>query len=61
MKKWVSLLKEHSEFSLGTKTKWELVRYIAKLEKNINRAIKLLDKASGSEVGKAIQILRGVK
>lgn len=55
------MLKEHSEFSLGTKTKWELVRYIAKLEKNINRAIKLLDKASGSEVGKAIQILRGVK
>ena len=43
------ILKEHSEFSLGTKTKWELIRYIAKLEKNINRAIKLLDKMSGIE------------
>lgn len=54
-------MKEHSELTLAAKTKWELVKYIAKLEKNINRAIKKLDKVSGTEVGKAIQILRGDK
>ena len=54
-------IKEHSEFTLANKTKWELVKYIAKLEKNINKAIRKLDKLSGVEIGKAIQILRGDK
>lgn len=54
-------IKEHTEFTLGSKTKWELVNYIVKLEKNINKAIRKLDKLSGVEIGKAIQILRGDK
>jgi len=53
------IIKEHSEFTLNTKTKWDLVRYIVKLEKTINRAIKRLDNVSDKDVRAAIKILRG--
>lgn len=54
-------MKEHTELTLGSYKKWDLVRYIVKLEKRINRAIKRLDKMNGVEIGKTIQILRGDK
>ena len=54
-------IKEHSEFTLSAKTKWELVRYASELEKAINRAIKRLDNVSNEDVRKAIKILRGEK
>lgn len=54
-------MKEHSPFSLNNKTKYELVRYIAKLEENINKAIKKLDTVSDPAVRAAIRILRGEK
>lgn len=52
-------MNEHTEFSLVNRNKWELIRYIVKLEKNINRAIKKLDCVSDENVRKAIKILRG--
>ena len=52
-------MKEHSPFSLNVKTKYELIRYIVKLEENINRAIKKLDNVSNEDVRKAIKYLRG--
>ena len=52
-------MKEHSPFSLNNKTKYELVRYIVKLEENINKAIKKLDTVSDPAVRAAIKILRG--
>lgn len=54
-------MKEHSPFSLNNKTKYELVRYIVKLEENINKAIKKLDTVSDPAVRTAIRILRGEK
>lgn len=54
-------MKEHSPFSLNKKTKYELVRYIVKLEENINKAIKRLDTVSDSAVRAAIKILKGEK
>lgn len=52
-------MKEHSPFSLNNKTKYELVRYIVKLEENINKAIKRLDNVSDPAVRAAIRILKG--
>ena len=52
-------MKEHSPFSLNNKTKYELVRYIVELEQRINRAIKILDEATGKEAARAIQTLKG--
>ena len=52
-------MKEHSPFSLNNKTKYELVRYIVKLEENINKAIKKLDTVSDPAVRAAIKILKG--
>lgn len=57
----VFLIKEHTEFTLNNLKKWDLIRYVVSLEKRINRAIKRLDKLSGIEIGKTIQILRGDK
>ena len=54
-------MKEHSPFSLNNKTKYELVRYIVKLEENINKAIKKLDTVSEPAVRTAIRILKGEK
>ena len=54
-------MKEHSPFSLNNKTKYELVRYAVELEQCINRAIKILDEATGKEAARAIQILKGEK
>lgn len=51
-------MKEYTEFTLLNQTKWELVNYIKGIAKNINKAIKILDKQEGIEIGKAIQILR---
>ena len=48
----------YSELTLVNRTKWELVNYIKGIEKNINKAIKILDKQEGKEIGKAIQLLR---
>lgn len=52
-------MKEHSPFSLNNKTKYELVRYIVKLEENTNKAIKKLDTVSDPAVRAAIKILKG--
>ena len=51
-------MKEYTEFTLLNKTKWELINYIKGIAKNINKAIKILDKQEGIEIGKAIQLLR---
>lgn len=51
-------MKEYTEFTLLNQTKWELVNYIKGIAKNINKAIKILDKQEGIEIGKAIQLLR---
>lgn len=52
-------MKEHTEFSLYIHKKWELIRYIVKLEQTINKAIKKLDSVSDPAVRAAIKILRG--
>ena len=54
-------MKEHTELTLASYKKWDLVRYIVRLEKTINRAIKRLDNVSNEDVRKAIKILRGDK
>lgn len=36
-------MKEHTELTLSAYKKWDLVRYIVKLEKIINNIIKKLD------------------
>lgn len=54
-------IKEHSEFTLGNKTKWELVKELSELEKRINKALKRLDKLEGKEIWKIMQLLRGEK
>lgn len=51
-------MKESNEFSLSTKTKYELIKYIIKIEKTVNRAIKKLDNVSSPDVRNAIKILR---
>ena len=51
-------MKEYSELTLVNRTKWELVNYIEGITKNINKAIKILNKQEGKEIGKAIQLLR---
>lgn len=51
-------MKEYTEFTLADRTKWELINYIKGIAKNINKAIKILDKQEGVEIGKAIQLLR---
>ena len=51
-------MKEHTEFTLNCYKKWDLIRYIMKLENNINKAIKRLDNVSSPDVRKAIKILR---
>ena len=51
-------MKEYTEFALLNRTKWELINYIKGIAKNINKAIKILDKQEGVEIGKAIQLLR---
>ena len=51
-------MKEYSELTLVNRTKWELVNYIEGITKNINKAIKILDKQEGKEIGKAIKLLR---
>lgn len=51
-------MNEYTEFTLLNKTKWELINYIKGIAKNINKAIKILDKQEGVEIGKAIQLLR---
>lgn len=51
-------IKEHTELTLACYKKWDLVRYVVKLEKTINRAIKRLDSVSDPEVRSAIKILR---
>lgn len=55
------IIKEHTELTLSTMKKWDLVRYVAKLEKTINKAIIKLDNVSNEDVRKAIKILRGEK
>ena len=54
-------MKESNEFSLSTKTKYELIRYITKLEKKINKAIKLLEIMQDDEADMAIQALKDEK
>ena len=54
-------MKEHTEFTLNNLKKWELIRYIVKLEQTINKAIKKLDKVSDKDVRAAIKMLRGEK
>lgn len=51
-------MKEHSVFTLNTKTKYQLIRYIEELEQTINKAIKKLDNVSSPDVRNAIKILR---
>lgn len=51
-------MKEHTELTLNCYKKWDLIRYIMKLENNINKAIKRLDNVSSPDVRKAIKILR---
>lgn len=51
-------MKEYSEFTLVQKTKWELINYIKGIEKNVDKAIKILDRQEGVEIGKAIELLR---
>ena len=51
-------MKEHKELTLNCYKKWDLIRYIIKLENNINKAIKRLDNVSSPDVRKAIKILR---
>lgn len=51
-------MKEHSVFTLNTKTKYQLIRYIEELEQTINKAIKKLDNISSPDVRNAIKILR---
>lgn len=51
-------MKEHTEFTLTNFKKWDLIRYIIKLEKTINKAIKKLDNVSDKDVRAAINILR---
>lgn len=51
-------MKEHKELTLNCYKKWDLIRYIMKLENNINKAIKKLDNVSSPDVRKAIKILR---
>lgn len=43
-------MKEHTELTLSSMKKWDLVRYIIKLEKAINNIIKKLDDISVLEV-----------
>lgn len=43
-------MKEHTEFTLNSLKKWDLVRYAVKLEKIINNIIKKLDDISILEV-----------
>ena len=54
-------MKEHTEFTLNNLKKWDLIRYIVKLEKTINKAIKRLDSVSDPNVRAAIKMLRGEK
>ena len=54
-------MKEHTEFTLNNLKKWYLIRYVVKLEKTINRAIKRLDTVSDPAVRAAIKILKGEK
>ena len=54
-------MKIHTELTLSTYKKWDLIRYIKMLETNINKAIKKLDNVSDKDVRKAIRILRGDK
>lgn len=51
-------MKEHNVFTLNTKTKYQLIRYIEALEQAINKAIKKLDNVSSPDVRNAIKILR---
>ena len=51
-------MKEHKELTLNCYKKWDLIRYIMKLENNINKDIKRLDNVSSPDVRKAIKILR---
>ena len=51
-------MKEHTEFTLNNLKKWDLIRYVIKLEKTINKAIKRLDNVSDKDVRAAIKILR---
>ena len=51
-------MKEYSELTLVNRTKWELVNYIEGITKNINKAIKILNKQEGKEIGKAIKLLK---
>ena len=51
-------MKEHKELTLNCYKKCDLIRYIMKLENNINKAIKRLDNVSSPDVRKAIKILR---
>jgi len=52
-------MKEDNPFSLNNKTKYELIKYIIKIEKTVNRAIKKLDTVSDPAVRAAIKILKG--
>ena len=54
-------IKEHTELTLSTMKKWDLIRYVCKLERTINKAIIKLDNVSNEDVRKAIKILRGEK
>lgn len=54
-------MKEHTELTLARYKKWDLVRYVVKLEETINKAIKRLDNVSDPNVRVAIKILRGGK
>jgi len=51
-------MKEHTEFTLSAMKKWDLIRYIVKLEKIINKAIKKLDNVSSQDVRSAVKILK---
>ena len=51
-------MNKHKELTLNCYKKWDLIRYIMKLENNINKAIKKLDNVSSPDVRKAIKILR---
>jgi hypothetical protein len=52
-------MKEDNPFSLNNKTKHELIKYIIKIEKTVNKAIKKLDTVSDPAVRAAIKILKG--
>lgn len=50
-------MKIHTEIALTAYKKWDLIRYIVKLEKKIKNAKEKLDNISSSEVRAAVKVL----